>query len=137
MTESSAGGDVLLVDDEEELLRGVQRVLARAGFSVDAVSSGQAAVERLGHKVFDCIVSDINMPGMSGIDLLRAVRERDLDVPVRSRSATRWSRSVATSCKGTSSQSPGSRFPRFARDETARRATWGTRVTTRQRLLTH
>jgi EAL domain-containing protein (putative c-di-GMP-specific phosphodiesterase class I) len=82
MTESSAGGDVLLVDDEEVLLRAVQRVLTRAGFSVDAVSSGQAAVERLEHKVFDCIVSDINMPGMSGIDLLRAVRERDLDVPV-------------------------------------------------------
>lgn len=82
MTDSSGGGSVLVVDDEEALVRGVQRVLARAGFSVDAVSNGQEAVALLEQKVFDCIVSDINMPGMSGIDLLRAVRERDLDVPV-------------------------------------------------------
>jgi EAL domain-containing protein (putative c-di-GMP-specific phosphodiesterase class I)/ActR/RegA family two-component response regulator len=82
MTDGSAGGSVLVVDDEDALVRGVQRVLARAGFSVDAVSNGQEAVALLEQKVFDCIVSDINMPGMSGIDLLRAVRERDLDVPV-------------------------------------------------------
>ncbi|HEX7478652.1 MAG TPA: response regulator [Polyangiales bacterium] len=64
MTEGSAGGSVLVVDDEEALVRGVQRVLARAGFSVDAVSNGQEAVALLEQKVFDCIVSDINMPGL-------------------------------------------------------------------------
>jgi EAL domain-containing protein (putative c-di-GMP-specific phosphodiesterase class I)/CheY-like chemotaxis protein len=82
MTENFKSGNVLVVDDEEPLLRAVQRLLTHAGFKVDAASGGREAVELLEHRVFDCIVSDINMPGMSGIDLLRAVRGRDLDVPV-------------------------------------------------------
>jgi EAL domain-containing protein (putative c-di-GMP-specific phosphodiesterase class I)/ActR/RegA family two-component response regulator len=79
---STRGGNVLLVDDEYPLLRAVERLLGQAGFRVHPASSGQEALELLERMGFDCIVSDINMPGMSGIDLLRAVRERDLDVPV-------------------------------------------------------
>src|SRR5208337_214381 len=43
---------------------------------------GRQAVEAVKGRAFDVIVSDINMPGMSGIALLRAVRAQDLDVPV-------------------------------------------------------
>jgi EAL domain-containing protein (putative c-di-GMP-specific phosphodiesterase class I) len=75
-------GQVLLADDDPELLRAYERVLARAGLDVVTVNGGQAAVAMLQSRPFDAIVSDISMPGMSGIDLLRAVREQDLDVPV-------------------------------------------------------
>ena len=64
------------------LLRGFDRVLTRAGFEVVTVGDGLKAAEMLMEIDFDAIVSDISMPGMSGIQLLRAARERDLDVPV-------------------------------------------------------
>ena len=64
------------------LLRGLARVLSRAGFDVTTVSDGRQAADLLTSQEFDAIVSDISMPGMNGIQLLRAARERDLDVPV-------------------------------------------------------
>ena len=75
-------GNILIADDEPMLLRGLDRVLTRAGFEVVTVSDGLKAAEMLMEIDFDAIVSDISMPGMSGIQLLRAARERDLDVPV-------------------------------------------------------
>ena len=79
---SNSRGRVLIADDEPMLLRGFDRVLTRAGYEVVTVEDGQQAAELLTHMEFDAIVSDISMPGMSGIQLLRAARERDLDVPV-------------------------------------------------------
>jgi EAL domain-containing protein (putative c-di-GMP-specific phosphodiesterase class I) len=75
-------GRVLIADDEPMLLRGLSRVLSRAGFDVVTVSDGRQAADLLTTQEFDAIVSDISMPGMNGIQLLRAARERDLDVPV-------------------------------------------------------
>lgn len=73
---------VLIVDDEPLLLRGFDRVLSRVGYDVVTASNGRDAVELIQHDDFDAIVSDISMPGVNGIQLLRAARERDLDVPV-------------------------------------------------------
>jgi EAL domain-containing protein (putative c-di-GMP-specific phosphodiesterase class I) len=75
-------GHVLLADDDAGVLRIYQRVLARADFEVATAGDGESALAALRGQGFDAIVSDIAMPGMSGIDLLRTVRERDLDVPV-------------------------------------------------------
>src|SRR6266536_3305270 len=77
-----ARGRVLIADDEPMLLRGLQRVLSRAGYEVITANDGQQAAELLVQMEFDAIVSDISMPGMNGIQLLRRARERDLDVPV-------------------------------------------------------
>jgi CheY-like chemotaxis protein len=79
---ATTGGRVLLVDDELPVLRAYRRVLEAAGFEVDVASNGLEALERVATQHFDVIASDIAMPMMSGTDLLRAVRERDLDVPV-------------------------------------------------------
>lgn len=73
---------VLLVDDEPTITRGYARTLADVGFEVEIANSGQQAHERVRNRAFDVIVSDIAMPGMSGLELLRGVREFDLDVPV-------------------------------------------------------
>ena len=73
---------VLLVEDDQILLAGLARQLAIAGVRVVVASSGQAAVEKLAMQPFDVLVSDIQMPGMSGLKLLRAVRECDMDLPV-------------------------------------------------------
>src|SRR5260370_36195329 len=75
-------GRILIADDEPMLLRGLDRVLTRAGYDVVTANDGHQAAELLNQLEFDAIVSDISMPGMNGIQLLRCARERDLDVPV-------------------------------------------------------
>ena len=73
---------VLVVDDDEALSRALSRVLKMAGYDVVVANDGAAAVEKVMHRAFDVILSDIQMPGMSGVDLLSIVRAYDLDVPV-------------------------------------------------------
>lgn len=73
---------VLVVDDEPELLRGVCRGLKAQGYSVTEARSGEEAVQQLSRRPFDVVVSDIVMPGMGGIQLLKEIRQHDLHVPV-------------------------------------------------------
>lgn len=75
-------GIVLLVDDEPTITRGYARGLTAAGFTVEVAHNGTEAAARFRERAFDVIISDIAMPGMTGLELLRAVREHDLDVPV-------------------------------------------------------
>jgi EAL domain-containing protein (putative c-di-GMP-specific phosphodiesterase class I)/CheY-like chemotaxis protein len=88
-SESRGGGGseelrarVLVVDDEPAIARSLARVLGVAGHVVTAATSGEEAVARLASESFDVILSDIRMPQMDGVTLLRAIRARDLDVPV-------------------------------------------------------
>src|SRR5689334_10643296 len=75
-------GSVLLVDDDEQVLRMHQRTLERAGYAIRTASNGVQAMEKLSAGGIDAILSDLSMPQMDGITLLRAVREKDLDLPV-------------------------------------------------------
>jgi EAL domain-containing protein (putative c-di-GMP-specific phosphodiesterase class I) len=73
---------ILLADDEDELLRAWARFFERKKWSVHAASDGKEALTYLAQHRFDAIVSDITMPELDGIELLRRVRETDADVPV-------------------------------------------------------
>jgi len=75
-------GRVLIVDDEPELLEIYGDLLERAGYQVETAGDGRAALKRLLSGQFNLVLSDISMPDMDGLHLLRAVREQDLDVPV-------------------------------------------------------
>ena len=75
-------GRVLVADDEASLLRAYVKMLEFAGYSVQPATDGRSAAALVAEESFDVIVSDIAMPGLDGLQLLRAVRERDLDVPV-------------------------------------------------------
>ena len=75
-------GRILIADDDEAVLRALERPLRRAGHEVETAPDGMIAIDKLKKTKFDVVVSDISMPGMNGIDLLRAVREHDLDIPV-------------------------------------------------------
>jgi EAL domain-containing protein (putative c-di-GMP-specific phosphodiesterase class I) len=79
--EPFAAARILLVEDEEPLRVGYERIFRKAGFEVTQAADGTAAFAALTSK-FDIIVSDIGLPGASGLDLLRHVRTTDLDVPV-------------------------------------------------------
>jgi EAL domain-containing protein (putative c-di-GMP-specific phosphodiesterase class I) len=78
----SSGYRVLVVDDEEAILRAHARILSAAGYQVETAVDGLAAERALERTPFHVILSDIDMPGMSGIALLERVRQSDLDVPV-------------------------------------------------------
>jgi CheY-like chemotaxis protein len=75
-------GLVLLVDDNGPLRRALGRGLRRAGHKVAVASSGSEAVVALSAAEFDLVVSDVRMPDMNGVELLRKVREHDSDLPV-------------------------------------------------------
>lgn len=75
-------GHILLVDDEPEVLRGFARILTARGHQVTTASRGEEAMAKLSAGHFDVLVSDIAMPDMDGIELLREVRRRDLLIPV-------------------------------------------------------
>ncbi len=75
-------GRILVVDDEPALLRAYTRALTRDGYEARGATDGVRAKELLAESRFDVIISDVCMPGMDGIELLRAVRRIDVDVPV-------------------------------------------------------
>src|SRR5688572_5622457 len=78
----AARARVLLAEDDEQVRRPLGRSLSSAGYELVAVENGRQAIEQLREAPFDVIVSDIAMPELDGIQLLRAIRERDADVPV-------------------------------------------------------
>jgi EAL domain-containing protein (putative c-di-GMP-specific phosphodiesterase class I)/CheY-like chemotaxis protein len=79
--EAAGRGLVLLVDDEQSIARAYARTLGSAGFAVEIAFDGKEAAAAARERSFDVIISDIAMPEMNGLELLRAVREHDLDVP--------------------------------------------------------
>jgi EAL domain-containing protein (putative c-di-GMP-specific phosphodiesterase class I) len=81
-SEPSLQSRVLVVDDDPALRKMLARLLKRAAFEVVDVDSGRGALAALTAQSFDVIVSDIHMPDGDGLELLRAVRRVDLDIPV-------------------------------------------------------
>jgi len=72
---------ILVVDDEFEIVKLVRAYLERAGFTVVTASEGQQALAVFRHERPNLVVLDLNLPGMDGLDVCRALR-RDSDVPI-------------------------------------------------------
>jgi DNA-binding NtrC family response regulator len=75
-------GRILVVDDDDSLRRVTQFQLAQAGYQVSAAGSGMAALTALEKASFDLVVTDLNMPGMSGMDFLRTLRAENREIPI-------------------------------------------------------
>jgi EAL domain-containing protein (putative c-di-GMP-specific phosphodiesterase class I)/CheY-like chemotaxis protein len=73
---------ILVVDDDVLLARALGRILQSAGYEVTVANDGSVAVQEITRRPFDVVLSDISMPDMTGVDLLRIVRTYDLDVPL-------------------------------------------------------
>lgn len=76
------GRRVLLVDDDDLVRSAYQRILSRAGFEVAVASNGRDASARMACSAVDVVLSDIAMPGQSGLELLRDLQGQDPDMPV-------------------------------------------------------
>ena len=72
----SPGAAVLVVDDDEGVLALVALALRKAGFDVIEATSGTVALEAIEHQSIAVVVSDVGLPGMSGFDVVRAIRLR-------------------------------------------------------------
>jgi EAL domain-containing protein (putative c-di-GMP-specific phosphodiesterase class I) len=73
---------VLIVDDDPAVAGSLSRLLGSTGHIVTIASDGHQAMALIESAAFDVIVSEIRMPNVDGLNLLRAIRGRDLDVPV-------------------------------------------------------
>ncbi len=73
---------ILVVDDDAGIRRLVHTLLKNAGYCADAVEDALKAQKRLTDKDYDVVISDIMMPGMSGIELLKILQQSSPDVPV-------------------------------------------------------
>lgn len=80
-TKTSAGRRLLIVDDDADLRMLLAAYFRRIGYEVEDKDSGLAAVEPATTGSFDCFIFDVSMPGMTGIDLLRRVRDRGISTP--------------------------------------------------------
>ncbi|RJR19276.1 MAG: sigma-54-dependent Fis family transcriptional regulator [Nitrospiraceae bacterium] len=66
---------LLIVEDEETLCESLKRVLTKEGYIVDTVNNAESALTMQQEKSYDLIVTDIILPGMTGIELIRKIRE--------------------------------------------------------------
>lgn len=74
--------DVLLVEDDEPVRRAVTRGLGLHGINVAEAADAEQALARVGTSRPDLLVVDIGLPKMSGIELCRELRDRNVDVPI-------------------------------------------------------
>ena len=76
------GATILVVDDEESLREVVSRKLQTEGYKCVLVTNGEDALTAMSTQHFDLVLSDIKMPGMSGMELLSHIREENADMAV-------------------------------------------------------
>jgi EAL domain-containing protein (putative c-di-GMP-specific phosphodiesterase class I) len=75
-------GTILVVDDDNDVRFVVAGSLRQAGFTVQEAETGEVALQRLAAGGAEAVISDISMPGLTGVELLKMIRAHDLDVPV-------------------------------------------------------
>ena len=73
---------ILVVDDKELLRDSIGVTLQRAGYTVVSATDGNAALESISRKRPDAVVTDLKMPGLTGIELIERVRASDEDLPI-------------------------------------------------------
>src|SRR5882724_3900076 len=74
----STGVRTLLVEDEANMVRTLAKILERRGYVVDAAANGEEALQRLSAANYDLVITDLNMPVMDGMQLLREMKARQL-----------------------------------------------------------
>ena len=69
-------GIIAIVDDDEPLREALGSVLKAAGFSIDTFASAEEFLNSPNREEIACLILDVRLPGMSGVDAIRAIRSR-------------------------------------------------------------
>jgi DNA-binding response OmpR family regulator len=70
---------ILVVDDEGAIRYSISKTLQRVGYQVSAAASGEEALDMLGEQMYDVVLTDIRMPGLTGVELLAQIKEKAPD----------------------------------------------------------
>jgi two-component system response regulator FlrC len=81
-TQRSARARILIADDDPHIQQAIRVCLSRESYQLTIVSNGLAAIEHLEQETYDLIITDQQMPQMSGIELMATLQKRGNDVPV-------------------------------------------------------
>ena len=80
--ETSSMGTVLIVDDESAIRESLQTLLELEGYAVETACDGEEGLAKLAEHPYDLVLLDFAMPERNGIEVLREIRERDVDLAV-------------------------------------------------------
>jgi len=73
---------ILIVEDEPDMQSGIKDNLEFEGYDVDVASDGQQGLDKILEESYDLILLDVMLPKMSGFDVCKNVRKRDIDTPI-------------------------------------------------------
>jgi two-component system alkaline phosphatase synthesis response regulator PhoP len=73
---------VLVVDDEGAIRYSISKTLQRVGYQVHTAENGEKALEMMEHQAYDVVLTDIRMPGLTGVELLARIKEQAPDAVV-------------------------------------------------------
>ena len=73
---------ILVVDDDQRMAKTLADILKAKGYQVETAHSGAEALDQVAGKPFDCVLSDIKMPGVNGVELYQAIKAMQSDLPV-------------------------------------------------------
>jgi excisionase family DNA binding protein len=73
---------ILIVDDEQTVRDLVAKTLTMADYDVDTAPDGPSALDRMRTTEYDLLITDLKMPGMDGLSVIREVRRRTVELPI-------------------------------------------------------
>jgi len=82
MVETKEMEPLLLVEDKNELRAMLRKALERCGYTVEEAPDGSAAIQKIRARRYLLVITDLKMPGASGLDVLRETKHADANIPV-------------------------------------------------------